>query len=507
MLAQRVSRGIGELAVGALAICMGALIVLRPEVGLGLVALVVACTLIASPAATWVATALVAALTFKGLVSLGLLPGVATFFDIPLAWGAFFVALIKRRELSPLARTMLRWVTAFSAVALLSWLFHPTEPVRPILYVLLVGEPFALVTALLMDPPTLRMRRVLTRLLVALTLIQIPVAAYQFAALGAGDYVQGTLVGAGAGAHVISAIAVLAAIWIYLDARFSFGLRVLVATSLLAIPFLADAKQVIVALPAIVLGVGSLSWRRRFLIVGLSVALLAGLLLFVPAGGTAGNFIERAATGESGKLIAASIVWDEISKEPSTLAFGLGPAKTVSRAAFMTTERFLRAESPLRVFQMEPARLAEQVNARAISVSGGGTSFNSGVSSALGVLGDVGLVGLAVYLGMLLTLAGALRSQRTPGGYAALAGFVLFAVLGVVFDWWEQPPFTLFVAALAGLALTSGGDVRSSDGKRRFVKRLRGTVPNGGHHAADKKMRDARFAVVGVKLACLEIEL
>ena len=34
------------------------------------------------------------------------------------------------------------------------------------------------------------------------------------------------------------------------------------------------------------------------------------------------------------------------------------------------------------------------------------------------------------------------------------AGFAMFAVLGVVFDWWEQPPFSVFLAVLAGLALT-----------------------------------------------------
>lgn len=473
MLAQRASRGIGGLALGAIAFGVGALVVLRPEVGLGAGALLIGAAFVASPAAAWVAAALVAALTFKGLVSLGLLTGVATFFDIPLAWGAFFVALMKRRELSPLATTMLRWVIALAATVFLAWLFHPAEPARAILYLLLIGEPFVLVTALLIDPPTMRMQRILMGLLIALALVQVPIAAYQFVSLGPGDPVQGTLVGAGAGAHVISAIAVLAAIWIYLDARTSFGLRVLAAASLLTIPFLADAKQVIFALPAIVLGVGSLSWRRRFLIVGLSVALLAGLLLFVPAGGTAGNFIERAVTGESGKLIATSIVWDEISKEPSTLAFGLGPAKTVSRAAFMTTEDFLKADSPLRVFRMEPASLAEQVNARAVSGSGGGTSFNSGLSSALGVLGDVGLVGLGVYLGMLLTLAGALRKLRTPGGSAALAGLVLFAVLGAVFDWWEQPPFTLFVAALAGLALTStavAGEPKSGIRPRTLIR-------------------------------------
>ena len=30
----------------------------------------------------------------------------------------------------------------------------------------------------------------------------------------------------------------------------------------------------------------------------------------------------------------------------------------------------------------------------------------------------------------------------------------MFALLGFVFDWWEQPPFSVFLAVLAGLALS-----------------------------------------------------
>ena len=72
---------------------------------LSFVALVVVVGLMAStaPASAWVSAALVAALTFKGFVSLGVLPSVATFIDLPLAWGALFVALLKQQRALPLA--------------------------------------------------------------------------------------------------------------------------------------------------------------------------------------------------------------------------------------------------------------------------------------------------------------------------------------------------------------------------------------------------------------------
>ena len=60
-------------------------------------------------------------------------------------------------------------------------------------YFMLLGEPFAIVGALLADPPSPRMRLLLERLLLALVLIQIPLAALQFATSPRPDDVQGTL--------------------------------------------------------------------------------------------------------------------------------------------------------------------------------------------------------------------------------------------------------------------------------------------------------------------------
>ena len=44
-------------------------------------------------------------------------------------------------------------------------------------------------------------------------------------------------------------------------------------------------------------------------------------------------------------------------------------------------------------------------------------------------------------------------------GVAAAAGFAMFIVLGLVFDWWEQPPFGVFLGVLAGLSLAKSEQV------------------------------------------------
>jgi hypothetical protein len=289
-------------------------------------------------------------------------------------------------------------------------------------------------------------------------LVQIPLAAFQFLQLGAADHVQGTLYLAGAGAHVISAIVVIGAIWILSGGAEDVlrAWRLPVVAALFFIPFLADAKQVIVALPAVVLAT---SWRggrtallTRWALVGASVV---ALFTLVPAGDTAGRFIERSVQGQGGKQATALLVWQELEDDPAALAFGKGPAQTVSRAAFMTTDVYQRSASPLAALGLRPATISLEAERRSLEVSDGGTSFNTGVSSTLGVLGDLGVIGLIAYLGLLLSLFLRLRTDTSPEGIAAAAGFALFLVLGLVFDWWEQPPFGVFLGVLAGLGLTA----------------------------------------------------
>jgi hypothetical protein len=454
--------GLPFLGAALLAVALGFGVTINQQ--LAFVALVVIVGLVASaaPTSSWVAAALIAALTFRGLVELGALPSVATLVDLPLAWGALAVALLKRNPNRVRDGFDPRWLVALAAAVLLAWAFNPSEVLRPLLYLALLGEPFAIVAALCLDPPSPRGRRLLTRVLLVLLLIQIPIAAYQLATLGWSDPVQGTLYGAGAGAHVISAVCVVGGIWILAGGGgglIAYPWRLLAALALFLIPFIADAKQVILAVPAILIVT---SWREGPLRILLKVALITAsvvALVFVqPASDTAFGFLESAQQGQGGKTAATTFVWDRLEGDPASVAFGLGPAESVSRAAFMTTDLLLGADSPLRELGLEPAAIAQETQSMSLSDSGGGTSFNSGLSSALGVLGDLGAVGLAVYLAMLGSLILLLRRRRSPEGVAAAAGLAMFAVLGFVFDWWEQPPFSVTLAVLAGLALTADRD-------------------------------------------------
>ena len=322
---------------------------------------------------------------------------------------------------------------------------------------MLLGEPFAIVGALLVDPPSPRMRLVLERLLLALVLIQIPLAAFELATFGPADSVQGTLYGAGAGAHVISAVTLVGGIWILSGGigRDVLGTWALpVVAVLFLIPFVADAKQVILASPAILLAA---RWRGGNLQLVMRGGVVAGAVLalftIAPESHTASQFLQRAENGQGGKQATAVLIWHAIDDDAVSLAVGKGPAETVSRAAFMTTSLFQQEGSPFSALGLQPAPIALEAADAARRISRGGTSFNAGTSSTLGVLGDLGIAGMFVYAGLVLSLFLRVRAQTSPEGLAAGAGLALFLVLGLVFDWWEQPPYGVFLGTLAGLSL------------------------------------------------------
>jgi hypothetical protein len=459
----------------ALSLGLGALVAANPQIGFAVGFAVVGAIAVAAPAGYLVGAALIASLTFKGLGTIGLLPSVATFADIAFAWTALASAIL-RRTLRPPASVSLSSRTtrlipvlmvALAGAILVSWAFNRSEAIRPFVYIGLLGEPFAIVAALLLDPPPHRLRRGLLMVLGLLVLIQVPLAFLQAAAHGTGDPVQGTLYGAGAGAHVMSAVVVVGALWVLAQPSFPILLRVSSAVAMLVIPVLADAKQVTFAIPALLLVT---RWRHfAELIRNLSFVIvpIVVLVTLVPAGTFAVFYLQRAEAGKSGKQETAQLVWRSIDENPATLAFGKGPAETVSRAAFMTTPLLLNEGSPLQVLGLRPASEAATIQAASIQASGIRSSFNSGISSALGVIGDAGVVGLAAYLGLLGTLLlGLRRAVPSPERAAAAGGWAMFAVLGVVFDWWEQPPFGVVLGVLAGLALLTRSDIHGAEPRR-----------------------------------------
>jgi hypothetical protein len=427
----------------------------------------VAVALAPLPSWAWAALALGASLLSRIFTSSGLLPNVFDFADFGLIYAGLAAVLLRRGIRSrPEARTLAFALLLLLVITCLSWMLQPSDIARPFLTFALWAEPFALILLLIAEPPSPRNARRLFVWFTFLVVAQLPFAIYQAVTYGEGDPVVGTLSGSGAGAHVIAGVGVLAGLamlaWGFSG---SFGravFAVVVASPLLiGLPLLADAKQVIFAVPlaAVVLAVCARGAVRKLMILVVPSIALVVLLAVVPAGQIALSFLEQASEGQSGKIVALHILQGEFGSSLTRWSFGLGPANGLSRAAYLTRPE---KDSALLLLELEPAPLPPVADAEAGRTTGG-TSFNTPLSSAFGVLSDIGVVGLIAFGALVLSVMAPLWARRRDWlAQAALAGWVMSVPLALTFDWWEQPPFMLSLALISGLAISASGGAEAS---------------------------------------------
>ena len=233
----------------------------------------------------------------------------------------------------------------------------------------------------------------------------------------------------------------------------------------LVVMVVADAKQVLFLVPlALVVLALSIQQRRglgstvKDVLAGLVMASIAGFAIFsYSASQVAFEFIDNSVSNDTGKLAVAPAIASDIGQSPATLVFGMGPGESVSRFSFLTTPRLYKSGSPAVVLGLHDSRGADRYTA--ISQQGpftGDSSFTSPQSSVLDILGDYGLAGTLGFPVLIAVVIGGLR--RAPDrrlAAAALASWTLLLPLAFLFDWLEQPPFTLAVMALSGLCLRS----------------------------------------------------
>lgn len=418
-------------------------------------------TLLPLPAWAWGAAALGVAIVIRAFTTSGILPSVMDFADFGLIYAGLAAVLIRRgtferREVRRMGAALLLLV----AVTWVSWAFNPSDLLRPLFALVLWAEPFAFVLMLVAEPPSPRAQRMLLGWFAFLVALQIPFAIYQWLTIGWSDPVVGTLLAPGGGAHHLAGIGVLASLalttWAF-SRSVGRGIAATVLTSplLIGLPLVTDAKQVVLSLPlaALVLVVTARGATRKIALLVPSVVTVLVLLLFIPAGQTALTFLEEAGAGRSGKLVGVEVLRDELHGSLSGWLLGVGPANGLSRAAFLTDPTFGREGSPLFLLELKPAPLPPIAVVEATRVAGG-TSFNYPLSSAIGVLSDIGLIGIVAFAAVMGSVILPLwRRRRLWLAQTALAGWVMSIPLALTFDWWEQPPFMLTLALLTALAL------------------------------------------------------
>lgn len=324
---------------------------------------------------------------------------------------------------------------------------------------LLLSEPFLLLVALgtvRWSPQQIAQFRYGILLFAA---IHALFAVGQYVTGAHADDVKGVFLEQGAGHHVGGAVALTAALYFYIDppARLE-RFRHLLALLFLSVVYFSDTKQALAVflLAGIVL---VLIKQGAALRGGASMKRVGGyfVLLLIAAGSitwAAHSFFpalkvwadpERIQTGVEQKLSAVPILVSHFDTEVQW-AVGVGPGHSVGRLGLLLPN-YADVLEPLDA-TTHPATQAV-VSAKQshwISRSGTGSSIWSPTFSYAGIWGDLGIVGLLIYLG----LWGLTWRHLCPDD---LSRFLLLTVLvfGGVFAWLEEPGYMLVVASLIGL--------------------------------------------------------
>jgi hypothetical protein len=429
----------------------GALVSINPALGILIpVAAIAAAATRLAPAA-WIVAAFLSAMMSRVFVAAGA-PGLLAYADLALVWCGYALSLA--RPASSHRRLLTRLdvgISVIFAVSVLSAAAAGTPWISAVLYASILGTPFAAVAILLRSPPSYARR--IPLILGLIVLVEIPAVAFQATAYGLGDRVQGTLIDAGAAAHVVSAVVLVGSLFLLVtQSRAPVLWRVVVATSAIVVPIIGDAKQVFLAVPCILLALG---WRGARIV---APVVLVPVLLFsaVPSVAKYGPArLGDAVAGNSGKEPVLAEMTDRAHHNLPTLLLGSGPATTVSRLALLASEDTSAGQTPVQALGLAPSDLTEKLLAKSKAVSGGGSSFDSPISSALGAVGDIGLVGFGAVVWLLVCLWRELRRGASVVGKFASGLLLFYLALGAVFDWWEEAPFTLVVGLIVAYALSA----------------------------------------------------
>jgi hypothetical protein len=418
----------------------------------------------------WIAAAVLIAGVSRLAVALSA-PHFLNFAHYPLVIGGLVVAVF-RGTIPVASRPIAAGLIGFLAVNFLSWALNGGELLRPLLNTLVFAEPLVLIYVMMVAPPNKRLADLLWRVVIGIALLQVPLGVWQWLGVGRAnpDSVQGSFIGSGTGAHVAGAVALLGVL-IFIckggasqDFRMKIGLFA-AALPLFAFPVISDAKQAIVCfLPGVlwaVMSIGRIS-PMKLIVPAIFIAFIfyAAVNLYTPLAMIADQGLLSAGYNE--KLDGLLGITTKLSSRPERWLFGLGPGNTVSRVALLTPEVDLSSESSVGAFGLKTSLTTRELlqNTRSSYLSS--SSAFSGVASWFGLLGDLGVVGLLLYLGMIASIwRGLSREKATWESASAKGALLMAALLGGVYVWLEEPGFTLLAALVTGLALTRAEQTHS----------------------------------------------
>ncbi|HEX6938025.1 MAG TPA: hypothetical protein VF158_01340 [Longimicrobiales bacterium] len=452
-----------SLGVASLSVLVGVGLGIGASRGYDLVALVVVCAPLALvfpvSSCVWALGAVCAVVLSRVLVEFGA-PGLVNHVHFGMALAAAARGVVSREPWSPLARRLALAAGGLLVVAFLSGVANGTGLLEPGLSWLLLMEPFLVAFGVVRDPPAPPTRRRIGHLLVGLLVLQLPFAIWKFRQFGVSDAVRGTFLDQGAGAHVMGAMALVSAAGAVLTGhvRGRAWAAVVIALALL-LSVLADAKQALGMFGVAVAAAGVLDSPRRWPRYAAGLAAAVGIISFAQSyNPTLQQFTDRELLekGLRAKFSVIPLIASHF-ETPVDWLLGAGPGRTVSRVALMALPEY-RSEGTSGVpFDLPASTISRQIwyaNEIGELSGAGGSSAWSLISSWVGIWGDLGLFGLALYALAGLGLWRAARPLGSGPAHAVRITLLFAAGLGVVFSYLEEPGMMLVAAAWIGLACT-----------------------------------------------------
>ncbi len=347
---------------------------------------------------------------------------------------------------------------AFGLLALLgaigfSALFNGFAVANVALDFLLLSEPFLLLSMIVAGRWTAERVNKFRFVLIAFVMIHVAFAFVQRLVFNlSDDDVKGVFLHQGAGHHVGGGVALTAAVYLAIVPWCkSWKWRGGLAAACFAVVVFSDSKQVLLAfLISMALMVLLRAGNIKRLLGYAGAAMGSALLIYVlattvfPALGVWMNFY-LIQDGIHAKLsVFPHIV--AYYNNPLDWLFGLGPGGTVGRLAWLIPDYYQYLQ-PLGITTSDIPRMIIHIQeSNWITNAKTGSSIWSLTFSWAGIWGDLGLLGLSVYL-YLWWLVWRHVCQSDVSKYLMLTIFVL----GFIFAWMEEPGFMLIIAAFIGL--------------------------------------------------------
>jgi hypothetical protein len=395
----------------------------------------------------------IAVVFFPRIVTAAGAPALINFLHFPFVLG--LTCAIVPKISTPISKQFFGGLFILFTTITASALVNHAGFLNIVLDFLLLAEPFLLLMLMTSSPIAQASVEQFKSWLMIFSAVHIAIVYFQFFIIRSPDPddVQGVFTGQGAGHHVGGAIALATGIFFVMAyPKLSLWLRMLVAIMFAADISFSDSKQVLVVfvisfIVVLFTKLKSLGEVIKYLAIAIVVVWLTYLFSEIVFSSSLSFWGKdgRILRGLGVKFSVFPII-NSYYSSPLNWLFGVGPGHSIGRLAWLIPD-YQQLLQPLGITSFP--ELTEHIflvnDTNPLSNKFTGSSMFSLTFSWAGVWGDLGIIGLGVYLYLWVLV------WKTC--VDSMSQFFLITILihGIIFSWMEEPGYMLFMVSLIGI--------------------------------------------------------